>query len=125
MKNEICVSNLHKISCIIEIRSAKDGDLIQTPEPFSFIFGVGANGMAPFENAIYGKKTGETINFIWTKLSAKETLLHIPLEVNQYFKNNKEIFVSIIIKDSVSVKDREIVKAMAISQANCGCGCGC
>lgn len=109
-----------------------------TPEPvtFSFIYGIGRQGLTTFEENLSGKKQGDVFQFsltsaqaqgffgaLWNPLCLAAGISLIPAEIH----------IRLEILDIVDADNREVVKALAGSLGHggeaggCGgsCGCGC
>jgi hypothetical protein len=123
------VENLKKITLKLEAGSSleiMDLDL-DNPE-FDFIFGLGPEGMSPFEYELVEKHAGQVV-----LLQLKAEILpaffeHLHLPIINLFKQRDEIFLKVTIQKVKPADHREIVKAMADMTAHghdCDCGCGC
>lgn len=132
MENETAkpaIDNLKKITLSVTVgTSPQKSDIIDHPQSFSFIFGLGVDGLTPFEYALSGKSIGDDIHL---QLKAEE-LNRIFRHIIPPFKNKlvgrTEFFLTATIMAAEPADSREVIRAMA-DMANCGsecdCGCGC
>jgi len=123
MSNATTVENLMKVSLHIETNDApvKEGK----PVSFEFIFGVGPEGITPFEKALFGKRIGETLRLDLAPAEFYSTIGHLEVPLREQTGITEPAQIQITIVDIVRAQDREVVKAMA-SGGSCGdCGCGC
>jgi len=101
-------------------------DLLSVPEQVEFIFGIGVEGLTPFECAIDGKIAGEEGAVKIHASQRKEFFGHLAgceskfsIDVDPYYLHFKIHSVS-------DTSPHEVVKAMA-GDTGCGgsCDCGC
>ncbi|BHH82543.1 hypothetical protein [Desulforhopalus sp. 52FAK] len=99
---------------------------------FAFIFGIGQDGLTPFECVLEGGRKGDQIQTDVSSSSLVEyfgVLLHTlnPLTEGKILPQN--LCLKIEILDVMDVENREVVAALAGSTSGCGsggsCGCGC
>jgi len=99
---------------------------------FSFIFGIGSDGLTPFECVLEGAREGDRLQTEVTNSSLGEyfgELLHFlnPLIEGKILPQN--LGFNIEITEVSEVENREVVAALAGSTSGCGsggsCGCGC
>ncbi|MBB5349593.1 hypothetical protein JWG42_15155 [Desulfoprunum benzoelyticum] len=104
------------------------------PIPLVFIYGVGSDGLCPFETALWDKHEGEKL-----VVSVKAT------DVQEYFGHlfhtlchmlgkqiaDGTIDLEIEVTGVTDADNREVVQAVAKALSHggcgtsCGCGCGC
>jgi hypothetical protein len=83
-----------------------------------FIFGLGKEGLTPFESALSGKKAGESVS-----ISGKKKDLHAMFEhltaIMDIFPSrlSDEFMLTVNIDDVANAPPREIVKELARSSA--------
>ena len=103
-----------------------------TAVSFAFIFGIGQDGLSPFECVLEGGHKGDQIQTDVISSSLVEyfgVLLHAlnPLTEGKILPQN--LCFNIEILDVMDVENREVVAALAGSTSGCGsggsCGCGC
>jgi len=103
-------------------------DLITTPEPLEFIFGVGTEGLTTFECALDGKQSGDTGAIEVDQKNFEEIFGHIIPCTQTFPVTAPHYYLHYHITGISGASSREIVKSMA-SAAGGGCGdscdCGC
>jgi hypothetical protein len=114
------IENLMKVSLTV-----KSGDS-EINAPFEFIYGVGPQGITPFEKALFGKGVGDRVQFDLSPTDYCETIGHLELPLLKQTGIMRPVSLQVSINGIVKAKDREVVKAMASggSCSDCGCGCG-
>ena len=90
---------------------------------YAFIYGIGPQGLAPFEYALAGKAVGDDICIDVNRSNLRETFQHLPIPLSEVPGDRLSASYRIkIIKISVA-DNREIVAAMA-RQSSCADCCG-
>ena len=114
------IDNLMKISLTVK---SEDNP---SATPFEFIYGVGSQGITPFEKALFGKGVGDQIRFELSPADYCETIGHLELPLLKQTGIMKPISLQVTIDDVSKATDMEVVKAMAAGGScdDCGCGCG-
>ena len=114
------IENLMKVSL-----SVKSGEN-ESQVPFEFIYGVGSQGITPFEKALFGKGVGDEVEFSLSPSDYCETIGHLELPLLKQTGIMSPVSLKVTINAIVKAKDQEVVKAMAAggSCSDCGCGCG-
>jgi len=120
---------MKKVALVIEAGRTRDRmDLTHTPISFEFIFGVGVQGLSPFENALDGKACGATVFFKIHSREISELFEHLLLPLDEFIHKAPVFYLKATIDKIAPTEDREIVSAMAgasaCGQGDCGCGCG-
>lgn len=127
------IGNLKKVLLAIGA-GAEKGSSTLTPEPvaFSFIYGIAAEGISPFESALYEKRVGEVIAITVSASETSEFFAHLLLPLREQLKlliMPETLCLEITVKDVFEADNREVVQAIAgaAGQSGCGgsCGCGC
>ncbi|BBO80114.1 hypothetical protein [Desulfosarcina ovata] len=118
------IENLMKVRLNIKTADAEHHDVVGTP--FTFIYGVGLEGITPFEKALFGKSIGDRIHMEIPATAHCETLGHLELPIGEQTGILAPRTLEITVTDISRPADREVVKAMAggSSCSDCGCGCG-
>lgn len=123
------IDNLKKITLLITAgTSAEKSDIIDHPQSLTFIFGLGSDGLTPFEYALAGKTGGEKVHLQFKPGELNRIFRHINLPFLREHVDRKKIFLSIHITAIETASSREVIKAMAAMtecNSNCDCGCGC
>ena len=98
------------------------------PIDVSFIYGVGADGITPFERALYGKSPRESVNLRVDVDHTPSLFGHLACDVVATSPLSPPYKLNATVISVEKADDRELVKAMAKSSqcgAGCDCGCGC
>ena len=123
------VDNLRKISIAIQAGTAADRmDLTGGPVDLSFIFGIGNEGITPFEYELVDKQPGDCITVRVNRRNAPVFFEHLAFPVLQAIDGADAFFLSVHIVDVTTPGAREIVRAIAEKSScgeDCDCGCGC
>jgi hypothetical protein len=119
------VENLKKITLSMAAGTSPD-DMNLTPAPFSFefIFGVGQQGLTPFEYALADKTEGDEIVLDINPNEIEQVFEHLALPIRCRLKETQRFFLKACIENISPADSRAIVKAMA-GTAECGEGCDC
>jgi len=118
------IENLMKVTLDITADGEK-GTNDQTAV-FEFIYGVGAEGITPFEKALFGKSVGDRVRLEIGPADYRETVGHLELPLFEQIGIAKATCLKTTVAGIAKPEDREVVKAMASpgSCSECGCGCG-
>lgn len=100
--------------------------------PFEFIYGVGSEGLCPFEVLLADKVEGETLQVDIARPRAEETFGHLFVHLLSALELREVPIAFNLYIEVVRVADpdnREVVRAIARSTHFSGCGgscdCGC
>lgn len=106
----------------LNIRTEKQQD---NSASFEFIYGVGSDGVTPFEKALFGKGAGDQLQFDGASFNANVTLGHLAMPLCEQTGIASPAQMHVTVLNVAKALDREVVKAMA-SGGSCGdCDCGC
>ncbi len=124
------VENLKKITISIQAGMSQDAmDLTPKYPEIEFIFGLGPEGMTPFEYELADRTEGESVLLHLTKETFHRFFEHLNPLLMDLFDGRAEVYLKVNIDGVKSAENREIVKAMADMSAHggtgCDCGCGC
>ena len=100
-------------------------DLPVVPEPLEFIFGIGTEGLTPFECALDGKQSGDQGTIEIHKDEMDDIFGHIIPCTYLFPVNAAQFFMHYHIIDVTDASSREIIKSMAGVAGGCGDGCSC
>lgn len=100
--------------------------------PFEFIYGVGSEGLCPFEVMLADKVEGDTLQVEIAGVRAAETFAHLFVPL-RFALDLREVPVSFCLDLKVAgvaeTENREVVQAIAKATHFTGCGgscsCGC
>jgi hypothetical protein len=124
------VENLKKITVTIQAGTEPD-DMKLTPQTpqFSFIFGLGPEGMTPFEYELVDKTQNDEVQLHLQEASLTTFFEHLNPPIWDLMQDRDEIYLSVKIAGIENADNREVVKAMADMAGHggggCDCGCGC
>jgi hypothetical protein len=108
------IENLKKVSLALMTGSQET--------PFQFIFGIGTDGLSPFEFELAGKKEGDILELQLGREAVTEVFQHLPIPPLQVPQEGERFHLKVRV-EKVSPADRkEIIKAMA-EMASCGDHC--
>ena len=123
------VENLKKVKLSMEAgTTAERMDLTPTALDYEFIFGIGPEGMCPFEYQLINKNEGDIVLLRLKKEESHPFLGHLQLPILNLLEEKKSIYVKVKIAKIEQPDSKEVVKALAelTSHAgDCGCGCSC
>ena len=124
------VENLKKITISIQAGMSQDAmDLTPKYPEIEFIFGLGPQGMTPFEYELADRTEGESVLLHLTKEAFHRFFEHLNPPLMDLFDGRAAVYLKVNINGVKSAENREIVKAMADMSAHggagCDCGCGC
>ncbi len=100
------------------------------PVSLTFIYGIGGNGLCPFEQALQGKDEGESLNFTCTDSQAPDFFGNLFFPLRQALSLQimpKTLSLHAAIATVQDAENHEVVKSLAQAASGCGgsCGCGC
>lgn len=102
-------------------------DLIASPEEARFVFGLGVDGLTPFEFELEGKAAGDRVQYRMARSQVPEMFGHLLHDMGCLPIRNAEFYLNVEIEAVAEVDQRQLVKALAAT-TSCGdgdCGCGC
>jgi len=125
-KNEK-VDNLKKIALTLESGTAPDKmDLTPLPVPWEIIFGIGSEGITPFEYEIVNRSIDDEILIRLTREEIPFKFKHLTQFILENIETRDFFYLKVRIVNISKADSREVVKALAgnVKHGN-GCGCGC
>lgn len=103
-------------------------DLTGGPVPVEFIFGLGVEGLTPFEYSLAGKTVGEAVQVPVAPGEMGRTFCHLNRALPPMSAPSGTFYVTARVDAVAPADSREVVQAMAL-MSQCGggdgCGCGC
>jgi hypothetical protein len=92
-----------------------------------FIYGIGPEGISPFEKAIFGKHIGDVELFPIAPNHKDQIFEHLAGGLGESRNLFAQSYLKITIKSILKADNREVIKAMAGTATGCGedCACGC
>lgn len=123
--NSKTVKPLHTI-CLEVLAGTRPGaqDLTTRPLAFEFIFGLGVQGLTPFERHLEGLPAGSQTELQLKNESISVTFLNLAHYFIDMSKNRDALFLTVKVVDVRPAENREVIRAMA-RQAKCGDDCCC
>ena len=124
------VDNLKKITLSIQAGTSQDiMDLTPKCPEIEFIFGLGPEGLTPFEYELADRIEGESALLRLKKEDFDSFFERLNPPLMDLFDGRDDVFLKVNIDTVSPAENREVVKAMAEmtthSRAGCDCGCGC
>jgi len=103
-------------------------DLIASPEEVRFVFGLGVDGLTPFEYELEGKAVGDTVQYRMARSQVPEMFGHLLHDMGYLPIQNGTFYLNVEVDAVAEVDPRQLVKALAATTScgdgDCGCGCG-
>jgi hypothetical protein len=123
------IENLKKITLQLAAGTTADHmDLTPAALEFKFIFGIGPDGMCPFEYQLVNKAAGEEIGIRVKKEDRHSLFEHLQPPVMNLFEKHDALYLKITILKIQQPENKEVIKAlseMASHHHDCNCDCGC
>jgi hypothetical protein len=95
----------------------------------SLIFGIGVDGVTPFETLLFGKTVGERLDVSIEKGCPEDFFGHLTRELLPSLRMTPPFRLNVTIRAIETAESREVVQALAKTAGDCGgdcdCGCGC
>jgi hypothetical protein len=128
-ENSSTIHPLDRVRLTVEAGTAENRfDLTDAPIPLAFVFGIGLEGLTPFEFELSQKQVGEELRVTVHRESAPHFFRHLTLPLLQGLQLPESFFVKVRVLEAKPAPPREVIQAMA-SLSECrsgeGCGCGC
>lgn len=122
------VENLKKITVSVIAGTQPDAaDLSPQPFEFDFIFGLGTEGLTPFERELADKSEGDEISLYLKPETIPNTFEHICFPINRLSRLPASFFLRARVVKAIPAENKDVVKGLA-ALASCGdhcCGDGC
>ncbi len=104
-------------------------DLTGGPAAMDFIFGLGVEGLTPFEYSLAGKSPGDAVQVPVAPGEMAKTFCHLNGRLPPMSKATGTFYVTARVDTVAPADSREVVQAMALmsqcgGEEGCGCGCG-
>lgn len=123
------IEYLKKVHLLLEAGlTAEHMDLTPEALEFDFIFGIGPDGMCPFEYELSNKNEGDIVLLHLKKQEIHPFLQHLRLPVQTLLEKNDSSFLKVTISKIEQADSKEMIKALAKLTSHpggCACGCGC
>jgi len=102
-------------------------DLIATPRAICFVYGLGVDGLTPFEAELDGKAVGDQVQYRLAGSRVPEIFGHLINDLDALPIKQAEFYLNVRVDDIGEVDSRQLVHALAAATScggDCGCGCG-
>ena len=120
------VENLKKIALSMQAGTSQDTmDLTLRHPKIEFIFGLGPEGMTPFEYELADRTEGESTLFHLKKKDFCSFFEHLNPPLMDLFDGRDDVYLKVNIDAVTPAGNREVVRAMADMAAHGGAGCDC
>jgi hypothetical protein len=124
------IGPLDKVTLKLSIPSTLDGSTFQSPEVEAhLIYGIGIEGITPFEKMIFAKKAGDQVQIAVSAGDQTALFGHLAPALLNPIRPVPPFTLNVTIVSIQGSEGREVVQAMARLVGGCGdgcdCGCGC
>lgn len=117
------IENLKKVGLSTEAGTSPERmDLTPNPLDWEFIFGIGQEGLTPFEYELAGKGEGDEVIVRLEKGRVDALFGHLCRNLPPLGASSGTLFIKSRVTRVAPAESREVVRAMAESAA-CGEGC--
>jgi hypothetical protein len=107
-------------------KTAEFMDLTPEAVEFEFIFGIGPDGMCPFEYQLINKNEGDLVLLNLEKEEIHPFFGHLRLPVLGLLEENSSLYLKANVVKIEQPDSKEVIKALAALTSHAGdCGCGC
>ena len=121
----LAVAPLKQIILILKAGTGPDKtDLTAEPIPFEFIFGVGAQGLSPFEFELAGKREGDCFTIPMRGEKVQEVFQHLLIPALQALEKVASFHLKTQIVGVREADPKQVIKAMAEAAACADHCCG-
>jgi hypothetical protein len=120
------VSPLKKVALKLAVSSettAPDASLSEVD--FSFVYGIGTQGLSGFEMDLMGKHSGDRMHLHINRANMADYFDHLHQPFLKVLKIDPPFDLDLTIGEVSPVSERELITAMAQGGGDGGCGCGC
>ncbi len=123
--NASTVKPLHAIRLEV-LAGSRPGARDLTPDPVTveFIFGLGVQGLSPFESLLEGMPAGGETRLELKREVVPTTFLNLTPYFIELADRQNPLFLTVKVADIRPAQSREVIRAMA-RQAECGDDCCC
>lgn len=120
------VAPLTKVTLKLAVSSsAPAGDASCSEVDFSFVYGIGTQGLSAFEMGLTGKHPGDRLHLHVSPTQMADDFEHLRPALLKALKTDPPFDLDLTIQEVSHVSERELIKAMAEKSDDSGCGCGC
>lgn len=120
------IETLKKVTVACKAGTSPGGeDLLSGDETFDFVYGLGTEGLTPFEFRLGGKTAGDTVDFTVSAKDICKTFQHLTIPGLNHAGMNDDVHFTFYIEKVDETESREVIKAMAELSACGGGSCEC
>ena len=121
-----CIAPLTNVSVKIAANPVANEARMPAPEiHFSFIYGIGTEGLTAFEKALHGMTPGERVAIGVPSMQMQNYFEHLLNPLMEAVHADPPFELEIEVVNVAPVSDRELVHALARKSEGSGCGCDC
>lgn len=128
MNDSLAIAPLTKVKLDLCVLSEAHEDDTATPRlEFSFVFGIGTQGLTAFERDLVGKHCGDSTTLHVGGARLLGYFEHLLSPLLKAVETDPPFDLHFIVQDVSHVSARELVHALAKigGDGGCGCDCGC
>jgi hypothetical protein len=126
MTNSPAVSPLAKVVLKLAASSVTPAnDASPSEVDFSFVYGIGTQGLSGFEIDLTGKQPGDCMHLHVDAAKIADYFEHLRQPLLNALKIEAPFDLDLTIQEVSRVSERELITAMAQAGGDGGCGCGC
>lgn len=124
-QNNQKIDHLKKVSVCLKAAAPEDAtEFGPAGHGFEFIYGLGIDGLTPFEFELAGKSAGDEIEFRVKREKLGETFGHITPSFPSLPEKAPELYIRAKIDKVAQAENSEVVRFLA-KATSCGCDCDC
>ncbi|MDM8551671.1 hypothetical protein QUF72_16410 [Desulfobacterales bacterium HSG2] len=121
-ENRSKIENLKKVTLSVEAGRTQDSMDLTQPFQFEFIFGLGTEGLTPFEYELADKNEGDEISFCLKREKTREIFEHLCLPFHHLSERPDSFYLKARVVKVAQAENTEVVRAMA-GITSCGDHC--
>lgn len=119
------IAPLTKVVLICKVEAAGNAPAtVKNDQDFSFIAGIGTEGLTPFEMALAGKPPGKRLTLPIGKSQPTAFFEHLWAPLKAVIQTEPPFDLQLEIKSITAPTNQEMVRALAEKAEGNGCGCG-
>ncbi len=126
MSDSPTVSPLKKV--ILKLAVSSDtpaGEALSSQVDFTFVFGIGTQGLSAFEIELMGKHPGDRMQLQVDSAQMDGYFEHLHRPLLEALDTEPPFDLDLTVRDVSPASERELIKALAQKEGDGGCGCGC
>jgi hypothetical protein len=127
MQNAPSIAPLTKVSVKLKANPsiASEVRLPASEIHFSFIYGIGTEGITAFEKTLHGMAPGDQLTISVPSMQRQNYFEHLLNPLMEAIPIDPPFDLEIGVQSVTPVSDRELVHALARKSEGSGCGCDC